>query len=229
LSVDVEILKGFSLFKDIPDEILKALSAVFFKKYYRKSEIIFTEGEPAERFYILSSGKVKITKATSEGREVIIEIILPGEPFGAMAVLQGAEYPATSETMEPSETIETKKETLLEVCEQYPGLLLKLTSKIAERVRESHEMLKGIAFEKVEARIARVLLRLAEKAGKPTDEGIMIDIRLTKQDLAEMTGTTVETAIRTMSKLKKDGLIIESHRRVIIPDPKALEQIYRLQ
>ncbi len=229
MAVDIEILRNFSIFEDLPEETIQALAGIFTKRSYRKSEIIFTEGEPAEKFYLLYSGKVKITKASTEGREVIIEIILPGEPFGAMAVLQGGAFPATSETMEPSETIETRRESLIKVCQSYPGLVLKLASKIAERVRESHEMLKGIAFEKVEARIARVLLRLAEKTGKRTEQGLMIDMRLTKQDLAEMTGTTVETAIRTMSKFKKEGLIIEDHRRIIIPDPEALEELYRFE
>ncbi len=226
MTVDISTLREFDIFEDLSEETLQGLSGVFVQRTYRRGEIIFTEGQKAERFYILRSGKVKITKASVDGREVIIEIILPGEVFGAMAVFQGGLYPATSEAMEQCSTVEASREALLEVCERFPGLLLKLTSKIAERVKESHEMLKGIAFEKVEARIARVLMRLAEKVGRQTTEGIVLDMRLTKQDLAEMTGTTVETAIRTMSKLKKQGLIAEDNRKVIILKPSALEELY---
>lgn len=228
MPVASDLLREFSLFEGLGDDTLKGLSEIFSKRTYRRGEIIFTEGERADRFYLLYSGRVKITKASSEGREVIIEIILPGEPFGAMAVLQGGHYPATSEAMEASTTIEASRDALVEVCERFPGLLIKLTSKIADRVRESHEMLKGIAFEKVEARIARVLLRLAEKTGQKTEKGLLINMRLTKQDIAEMTGTTVETAIRTISKFKKEGLVIEENKRIILPEPSALERLYIL-
>ncbi len=226
MPVEVDSLREFSIFEGLPDENLKELSLIFSKRTYRRGEIIFTEGEEADRFYLLYSGRVKITKASTEGKEVIIEIIIPGEPFGAMAVLQGGRYPATAETMEASTTIEARRDALIKVCENSPGLLLKLTSKIAERVRESHEMLKGIAFEKVEARIAKLLLRLSEKIGHKTPQGLLIDMRLTKQDIAEMTGTTVETAIRTMSKLKKEGLVIEENKRIILPDPQGLKKLY---
>jgi len=97
--------------------------------------------------------------------------------------------------------------------------------QLGDRIKESHETLKNIALERVEARIASLLLKLADKIGKETEDGILIDMKLTKQDIAEMVGTTVETSIRTMSKFKKLGIVSEREGRIIIKNIQKLKSI----
>ena len=97
--------------------------------------------------------------------------------------------------------------------------------QVGDRMKESHETLKSIALERVEARIASLLLKLSDKTGKKVDDGIAIDMRLTKQDIAEMVGTTVETSIRTMSKLKKIGIVTEKNGRIVIKNSEKLKSL----
>jgi CRP/FNR family transcriptional regulator len=101
-----------------------------------------------------------------------------------------------------------------------------MAQQVGDRMKESHETLKNIALERVEARIASLLLKLADKTGKKGDEGVTIDMKLTKQDIAEMVGTTVETSIRTMSKFRKMGIVAEKEGRIVIKNLEKLKALW---
>ena len=117
------------------------------------------------------------------------------------------------------------RNNLLLIIDRFPSLMYSLTMSLGDRMRVSHETLKNIALERVESRIASLLLKLSDKMGKQADEGLLIDMKLTKQDIADMVGTTVETAIRTMSKLKKSGYISEKGGRILILDREGLASL----
>jgi CRP-like cAMP-binding protein len=127
--------------------------------------------------------------------------------------------------MEDTEVVKISRRNLLSVLDRFPNLMYCLATNIGDRIKGSHEMLKSIALEKVEARIASLLIKLSDKAGEETPDGTAIAMRLTKQDIAEMVGTTVETSIRTMSKLSKAGLITSKGGRIIIRDLQRLRAL----
>jgi CRP/FNR family transcriptional regulator len=110
----------------------------------------------------------------------------------------------------------------MRVVDRFPEIMQMLFESLGTRLKDSHETMRNIALEKVGSRIAALLLKLAEQAGTKTDSGTRLNIRLTKQDIAEMVGTTVETSIRTMSRFRKDGLIEETEGHIVILDPEAL-------
>ncbi|MFZ5998695.1 MAG: Crp/Fnr family transcriptional regulator [Nitrospirota bacterium] len=141
-------------------------------------------------------------------------------------MLKGFPYPANAIAMEDAVVSKIARPHLLRIIDRFPSVMYGITANLGERIRDSHEMLKNIALERVEARIAALILKLADKAGVPTNNGEKaIAMRLTKQDIAEMVGTTVETSIRIMSRFRKSGFIDDDSGRIVVKEPKALQSI----
>jgi CRP/FNR family transcriptional regulator len=219
-------VKKLPFFHSLSEEELGEIAQCIVIRSFRKKEVIFSEGEPSSRFLILSTGKVKITKITAEGKEMIIELISPGDFFGGFAVLNGFPYPANAAAMEDSRVLCISRKDLLGIMERFPNIILQITAQLSERVREFPDALKNIALERVESRIASLLLKLAEKTGSKNASGdIELDLRLTRQDISEMVGTTVETAIRVMSRFRKARMIRYNGGRIVVLDKKALTDI----
>jgi CRP-like cAMP-binding protein len=218
-------IRQVTIFNTLSGEEAKEISPYFLQGKFRKKEAIFSEGDPSELFYIVKKGKVKITKLSHEGKEIILEIISPLDFFGGIAVLRGFPYPANAVAMEDTEVLKISRKNLLSILDRFPNLMYCMATNIGDRIKGSHETLKSIALEKVESRIASLLIKLSDKAGEKTPEGTAINMKLTKQDLAEMVGTTVETSIRTMSKLSKSGLVSVKAGRIIIKDLERLKSL----
>jgi CRP-like cAMP-binding protein len=215
-------LKKIELFNNLSDDELKELDPYLLRESVQKKKDIFTEGDQPEWFYIVSKGKIKITKLSHEGKEIILEIISPTDIFGGVAVLRNFPYPANAVAMEDSEIIKISRKNLMRLVDRFPNLMYCIALQLGDRMKSSYDSLKNIALERVEARIAALLLKLANKVGEKTKEGLMINMRLTKQDVADMVGTTVETSIRTFSKFKKQGLLSDANGKFIIKDRDGL-------
>jgi CRP/FNR family transcriptional regulator len=221
-------LKDHALFEGFSKEDFKEIAPYFSLKQYRKKELIFNEGESPDWFCIVAGGKVKMTKHSADGKEIILEMIQSGGLFGGIAALQGFPYPANAVAMDNTDVWRVSRKNLLRLLDRFPSLMSFIGAVLGERMKHSHEMMKNIALERVESRIASLLLKLSEKAAAPGGAGgaggLLIDVKLTKQDIADMVGTTVETSIRTMSKFRKEGIIDEAHGKVSILDMKGLER-----
>ncbi len=218
-------LKDLSLFKGLSDAELKELEPYLATTKFKKKETIFSEGEPPEWFYIASKGKIKITKLSHDGKEIILEVISPTDIFGGVAVIRGFPYPANAVAMEDAEVLKISRKNLMRLVDRFPNLMYCIALQLGDRMKSSYDSLKNIALERVEARIAALLLKLAGKVGTESKQGLLIDMRLTKQDVADMVGTTVETSIRTFSRFKKDGLVTDADGKFIIKNRKALEEL----
>ena len=218
------------IFSTLSEDEVKEIQSYLIRHKFRKKEDIFSEGDPSEWFYILMSGKVKITKLSLDGREIIVELISPADFFGGFAVLKGFPYPANAIAMEDSDILKISRHNLLMVLERFPNIMYEITSSLGDRMREFHDTLKNIALERVESRIASLFLKLADKIGEKNnnDKSILIDMRLTKQDIAEMVGTTVETTIRIISRFKKSGIVTDTGGKIIIKDMGKLKEIVSL-
>lgn len=216
------MLRDLVIFQTINEEDLNLLEKSLKIIKFIKRDTIFSEGQKPEWFYILLKGKIKISKLSSEGREIVLEIIDGPDFFGALAVLKNFPYPANAITIEECDVGRIPAKVFLHVINKYPQTEAQILNHVTVRLRSGIESLKNIALEDVSSRIAYQLLKLANKYGKSTSEGVLIDIRITKQELAEMTGTTTETAIRTISKFKKMGYISEINHKILIKDIQAL-------
>ncbi|MCC6345815.1 MAG: Crp/Fnr family transcriptional regulator [Nitrospirales bacterium] len=226
MSYDIKELKKLPVFSTLNDEEIREIQAYVIPGKYKKKEDIFAEGDSPDWFYLLVSGKVKITKLSHDGREIILELISDQDFFGGFAVLKGFPYPANAVAMEDSEIIKISRVNLLKIIDRFPHIMYDIATSLGERIREFHDTLKNIALERVEARIAALLVKLADKSGdKINRKDTVINMRLTKQDIAEMVGTTVETAIRVMSRFKKAGLVADESGRIVIKDLEALKAV----
>ncbi len=221
----IKNLKKIDLFKNLSDDELKELEPYLVTSSYDKKKEIFSEGDPPEWFFIVSKGKVKITKLSHEGKEIILEIISPTDIFGGVAVIRGFPYPANAVAMEDTEVLKISRKNLMRLVDRFPNLMYCIALQLGDRMKSSYDSLKNIALERVEARIAALLLKLSNKVGVDTGKGTLIDMRLTKQDVADMVGTTVETSIRTFSKFKKEGLVDVLDGKFIIKDREALTEL----
>ncbi|SPQ00537.1 putative Transcriptional regulator [Candidatus Sulfobium mesophilum] len=218
-------IRQIAIFNALTPQEAREISPYFATERFTKKEGIFSEGDTSDWFYIVKRGKVKITKLSHEGKEIILEIISPLDFFGGIAVMRGFPYPANAIAMEDTEVLKISRKNLLSIMDRFPSLMYCLATNIGDRIKGSHETLKSIALEKVEARIASLLIKLCDKAGEKVPEGVAINMKLTKQDIAEMVGTTVETSIRTMSKLSKAGLVSSKAGRIIIKDLDRLKSL----
>ena len=195
------------------------------EKRFGKDDYIFFEGDPFSWLGVVLEGRVKMIKHSENGKDVVLDLIAPGEMLGELAAFNGEPYPATAQAMEPTVVASIHRDDYLRLLKQYPALALRVIEELGRRLREAQEMIKSMAVERVERRIARILLKLAATTGSSSEEGIVIELSLTRQDIAEMVGTTVETAIRTMSKFRKKGLVQTKRGRVVILDPHQLVRI----
>jgi len=211
-----ELLKKSEIFSALTEAEVKRISALFEKITFRNDEVIFTEGDPSDKFYIVAEGNVKILKHTMMGKDIILEIMSPGDIFGGVAVLDKKPYPASAQAMESTIAMRISRQNLLKIMEEYPILKLEIVRYFSDKLRDAHEMLKNIATERVEKRIASLLFKLSEKVGVDDDGYRKIDFPLTRQEIAEMVGTTVETCIRTISKFQKKGMVKSSAGRISI-------------
>lgn len=225
-SDELKDLKKIPIFSSLNDGEIKEIQPYLIEERFKKKEEIFSEGETPEWFYILLNGKVKITKLSYDGKEIIIELISPPDFFGGLAVIKGFPYPANAIAMEDVEVLKVLRHDMLRIIDRFPNVMYDITSNLGNRIKEFHDNLKSIALEKVESRIAALLLKLADKFGRKDRQGeTVIDMKLTKQDIAEMVGTTGETAIRVMSKFKKSGLIDDKAGKIIIKSSESLKAI----
>ncbi|MDO8462548.1 MAG: Crp/Fnr family transcriptional regulator [Deltaproteobacteria bacterium] len=196
---------------------------------YKKGQVIFYEGNQAYGLYCIFSGRVKLYQTGVDGRQQILRIAGPGDLLGYRALFSDESYHATAETLEASVICCVDKNAFFPVLAKNPKLALNIIKKLAKELREAEELATSIAQRSVRERMAELLMMLKETYGKPSKKGIVIDLHLSREELAEMIGITQETAIRLLSEFKKDGLIEVHEREITILNPKALLETARIE
>jgi len=211
----VQIIKSSSIFSSLNDDELAELAGFAVDRSLTSNEFIFWDGDIPEWFYIVAEGKVKVLKHSSSGKEFTIAFFGPGEMFGEVAVFENKPYPASAQAVIETKVIGVKKDDFLSFLANRPQVALKIISVLGGRLRDAQSRLRDFAGERVEQRLASVLLMLSAKLG-PT-------IPFTRQEIADMAGTTIETTIRTMSILRDRGIIRSVRGKVIILDEQKLK------
>jgi CRP/FNR family transcriptional regulator, nitrogen oxide reductase regulator len=220
-----DILMALPVFAGLSERDWEKIADLFSERQYQKDDYIFLEGEAPEALYVVRSGKVKVLRHSTDGKDVVLRVAGPGHMLGTVAVFDGSGYPGTAQVIEECSILVIARNDCLTLVNRYPVFALAVIHDLGGRLRSSAEQIRSLAVERVEQRIARVLLKLAETAGSDLPEGRVIEMPLTRQDVADMTGTTVETAIRVMSKLRRAGLIRTRRGKVVLVDTDALLEI----
>ncbi|MCP4203225.1 MAG: Crp/Fnr family transcriptional regulator [bacterium] len=222
-----EILRTAKPFSALPEEDRLHLAEVAEVKSFAAGELILHEADPSEYFYTIVSGRVKVFKTTRSGKDIIWGIFGSGDPVGSVAVFKERPYPATAAALEDTVCIQISRSALYSLLEHHPsiarGLLLGLTQRLVELVNRVGELTGA----RVEPRLARLFLRLAREIGREDRGGIFIPLPLSRQELSDMTGTTIETCIRVMSKWQKDGTVHTDHDGFVVLDREALRTLAR--
>ncbi len=185
----------------------------------------YLQGDPAASAYLIEKGRVRLSQVTPEGQQVLLRVIGPGNMFGAVAIARIESYPVTAEAARECTVLVWPRMTLVGLVEQMPKLALNAVEMMAGHVQEFQDRFRELATQRVERRLARTLLRLASQAGNKTDEGVLIDLALTRQDLAERTGTTLYTVSRILSAWESQGLVRSGREKVILRWPHGLVTI----
>jgi CRP/FNR family transcriptional regulator, nitrogen oxide reductase regulator len=220
-----DILMALPVFAGLSERDWEKIADLFSERQYQKDDYIFLEGEAPEALYVVKSGKVKVLRHSTDGKDVVLRVVGSGHMLGTVAVFDGSGYPGTAQVIEECAVLVVARNDCLTLVNRFPVFALAVIHDLGSRLRSSAEQIRSLAVERVEQRIARTLLKLAETAGSDVPEGRVIEMPLTRQDVADMTGTTVETAIRVMSKLRRAGLIRTRRGKVVLVDLDALLEI----
>lgn len=193
------------------------------QQHHEKDAYLFFEGAPAEWLVFVAEGRVKMIKHSESGRETILATFGPGQVVGEVGALAGEAYPATAQVLEPAVTLSLRRDAYSALLREHPELAWVLIQELGRRLQQAHEKIRSLAVEKVERRVARLLLRMANTTGERLEAGaVRITVPLSRQDIADMAGTVVETAIRTMSKFQKQGWIETQEGHIVLLQPHEL-------
>jgi CRP/FNR family transcriptional regulator len=220
-----DILVALPIFAGLSERDWEKVADLFSERHYDKDDYIFLEGEAPEALYVVKSGKVKVLRHSTDGKDVVLRVCSRGQLLGSVAVFDGGGYAGTSQVIEDCTLLVISRNDCLTLVSRYPVFALAIIADMGYRLRSSAEQIRSLAVERVEQRIARTLLKLAETTGSDALEGRVIEMPLTRQDVADMTGTTVETAIRVMSKFRRSGIIRTRRGKVILTDLAAMNAI----
>jgi CRP-like cAMP-binding protein len=191
----------------------------------RRGQALARQGEPADALYLVESGALKLVQVTPEGHELIVRFVGPGEPFGGVVALDGASYPVTALAVEPMRLRAWPRDTLAALLARFPQVRVNLMREMTAHMTDALTRVREMATERVGQRLAHALLRLMRQAGRPTPDGILIQHPLTRQEFAELTGTTLYTVSRLLSRWQADGILASAGRRLIVRSRRRLEEL----
>src|SRR5262245_11708661 len=220
-----EVLRRTTIFRRLTPEDRQRLATVSSVRAYDKGVLLFGEGDAPDQLYTIVSGRVKVFKTTARGSDVILEIFGPGDPVGAVAVYEGRPYPASAVTLEPASCLLISRQAFVSMLDTYPTMVRGLLTGLTHRLVELTNRLAELSGGHIEARLARFFLKLATDIGQPRPDGTFIPLALSRQELADMIGTTIETAIRIMSRWGKENLVLTEKDGFLVVDRTALQTL----
>jgi CRP/FNR family cyclic AMP-dependent transcriptional regulator len=218
-----ETLAKVPIFSGLTEGELAFLLQRAVPRHYAAGEIVFGEGEPCLGLYVVESGHIRIFKSSSGGREHVLSVDGPGSSVAELPVFDGGNYPASVAAIDDTTLLFVSKQDFQALCLTHPQVALKVLRAVGARLRRLVGIIEELSFTTVRHRLASFLLRLAQKEGKHTAEGVEITMPVTNQELASQIGTVRELVSRNLSRLQAEGMVIINGRSVIVCNLKALE------
>jgi CRP-like cAMP-binding protein len=219
---DIDIFSRSDLFHGASPEALQEAQSAGFRKRSAAGDILFRQGDAAASLFLVVSGRLRATQTTPDGQQIIIRYIGPGEIAGYTVLAGGAVHPGTVTSVDDSQLIGWSASGFKQIMARHSLIAMNAVAVLGRRYHEMQVRLRELSTEKVERRIGHTLLRLAHQAGRRTARGIEIAFPLSRQDIAEMCGTTLHTVSRTLSAWEEQGIVNCGRRRVVVCKPQAL-------
>lgn len=220
-----EVVRVTPILRNLGAEDRARFGRVASARSYARGDIIFREGDAPDGFYTIASGHVKVAKTTPAGKDIILEILGPGDPFGALAVYEGRSFPASATALEETVCVVVPRRAFLDLLEHHPTIVRSLLAGLTLRLVQLASRLAELTGGHVEPRFARLFLKLAAEVGHTQPDGVFVPIRLSRQELADMTGTTIETCIRIMSRWDKHRIVLTKPQGFLLRDRKTLNAL----
>jgi CRP-like cAMP-binding protein len=190
-----------------------------------KGSAVFEQGETATAFYVLLNGRLKVVKVTPDGQQVVIRFVVPGDIYGIAKALNRQDYPATATALVDSVTLAWDMAIWDDFMQCHPAFARNVMQMMGQRIQEAHTRLKEMATQDVEHRVAHAVLRLVSQSGRKVQEGVLVDFPVTRQEIAEVSGTTLHSVSRVLSAWENAGLVVVGRRKVIVCDLERLSCI----
>ncbi|NOK64068.1 MAG: hypothetical protein GFH27_549409n42 [Chloroflexi bacterium AL-W] len=218
-------LASISIFQELDEKALQTIQIAAHKVHFARNEMLFYQYDPAEKLYVLLTGRVRLFKSTSDGKQTSTRIVGPFEVIGISATLPDTISPLTGQAIEPCDTLAWEQHTFATFMQRYPSIITNLLRTVSQRFADLQQQYLELATERVEQRIAHTLLRLAHQFGYFDDRHLQISVSLTHRDIAELSGTTHYTVSRTLHDWQEKGIVGIQHKKIIVLDPVYLAEI----
>ncbi len=214
--MDIDVLRSIPLFSELNDKQLEEISRHCIRQIYKKDNMVLIEEEVGSTMFVILDGRVKISRISDEGREVILSILCDGDFFGEMAILDGQTRSANAVTLEDTQMLIIRRENFLQMLYDYPQIAINLLKELAHRLRRSDSQIKSLSLQNALGRVASTLLRIADDSGIIKQGKVEISQLPPQQDLANMAGTSRETISRVIKSLSQLGYIKKEGSKLII-------------
>ncbi|MFT0545058.1 Crp/Fnr family transcriptional regulator [Allopusillimonas ginsengisoli] len=210
------LVQNIDLLRSLSDEELDATLATAQVCRLLEGESAFRQGEPAESFFVLLSGHLKVVQVTPAGEQVVVRYVSPGEIFGIAQAMHRPNYPASAIAVQESLMLAWPGKEWDSLISKHPQFAAGAFQTVGQRLQDAHSRISALSTEEVEQRVARTILRLIDESGEKTEEGVAIGFPITRQDIAEMTGTTLHTVSRLLSAWKDQGIVVSGRKRITV-------------
>jgi len=218
----IEQLTSIPLFHGLSEEDLTSLSTIVMTQYYGRGEVIFSEGDDALGFYVVLAGRVKVSKLSFEGKEQILHIFAPGEPFGEVPVFAGTSFPANAQAIEKSRVFYFPRDAFVGLIKSTPSLALNMLAVLSLRLHQFTALIEDLSLKEVPGRLAAYLAFLSHQHGGSNE----LALEISKAQLASILGTIPETLSRILGRMAKEGIIeSDGQNRIQIVNRRSLEKL----
>ncbi|NLC36310.1 MAG: Crp/Fnr family transcriptional regulator [Alcaligenaceae bacterium] len=224
-SIPRSLVKDLDLFRAVPEQDLDAVLAIARPMRLVAGDPVFQQGQSAEQFFILLHGHLKVVQTTAEGEQVMVRYVIPGEVFGIAKAMRRPTYPASCMAVEESIVLAWPSSEWDHFMTGNLQFAANALQAVGQRLQDAQTRIKELSTEEVEQRVARCILRLVDSSGEKTEDGIAINFPITRQEIAEMTGTTLHTVSRLLSAWKERGMVNTGRKLVIV---RKMDDLIRL-
>lgn len=225
IQIERDEVEHLELFTALDAEELDEIVCAATGCRYHSGDTVFEQGGQATHFFVLVRGRLRVTQVTSEGQQVVIRMVNPGDLFGIAKALARLDYPGTATAVMESCALCWPMRLWATLLERYPSLAMQAMQTMGSRLLEAQQRVRELSTEEVERRVAHAVLRLANQSGRKERDGVRIDFPISKQDIAEMTGTTLHTVSRILTAWEGAGLVEGGRQKLLVRDPHGLVMV----
>jgi len=222
--LDRSLIRSLPLFSDMNDAELDALLGPARSRRVPAGKAVFAQGQSAEEFFVLLHGRLKVTRVTPDGQQVVVRMVNPGDLFGIAKALNRTDYPGTATAASESLVLAWPMGAWDGMIRRHPSLAVNTMMTVGQRLQEAHTRILEMSTQDVEHRVAHAVLRLIGESGEPVAEGIRVDFPVSRQDIAQMTGTTLHTVSRVLRAWEQAGLVKGGRQTIVVTDPERLRR-----